>query len=339
MIRLCFVGPMVGRHPGYVTTQGERLASFLSDSGYPVTAVSSQRSRVLRLADVVATLVSRGRRVDVMMLEVYGGWSFVLEDVASWLGRRFDHRVVMTLHGGAIPEFLDRFPRWSRRVLRRADVLVAPSPYLARAAAPLGFTVRVIPNSIDLPAYPYRHRRTVAPRLFWMRTFHDIYNPSMAVRAVEHLKRTFPDASLVMAGRDKGAERDARLESLWRGVSGQVRFLGFLDTVRKVREAARADIFVSTSRIDNTPVAVVEACAMGLPVVSTRVGGVPDLLTDGETGLLVPDDDDRALAEAVERLVKDAPLASRLSANGRALAERFAWETVRPQWEHVFAGD
>jgi len=104
-----------------------------------------------------------------------------------------------------------------------------------------------------------------------------------------------------------------------------------------VREGHAADIFINTNRIDNMPVAVVEACAMGLPVVATAVGGVPDLLKDGETGLLVPDDDDKMMAEAIKRLLDDAELAGRLSANGRLLAERSSWEQVRPRWEELFA--
>ena len=84
------------------------------------------------------------------------------------------------------------------------------------------------------------------------------------------------------------------------------------------------------------PVAVLEACAMGLPVVSTNVGGLPDLLAHGETALLVPDDNDEAMAAAISSLLGGVGLAARLSANGRQLAERSSWEQVRPQWERIF---
>jgi glycosyltransferase involved in cell wall biosynthesis len=80
---------------------------------------------------------------------------------------------------------------------------------------------------------------------------------------------------------------------------------------------------------------VIEACALGLPVVSTAVGGVPDLLADGVDGLLVPDDDDAAMASAVARIVDDAALAERLSADGLALAERSHWSRVVPMWHEL----
>jgi len=73
-----------------------------------------------------------------------------------------------------------------------------------------------------------------------------------------------------------------------------------------------------------------------LPVVTTNVGGMPDLLTQDETGLLVPDNDDEAMAAAIKRLLDSPELASRLSANGRRLAENCAWEKLRPQWEQLF---
>jgi glycosyltransferase involved in cell wall biosynthesis len=78
-------------------------------------------------------------------------------------------------------------------------------------------------------------------------------------------------------------------------------------------------------------------CAMGLPVVSTNVGGVPDLLTHEETGLLVPDGDVEAMTNAIVRLVREPELAARLSRNGPALAARCAWPAVRTQWEALFA--
>jgi glycosyltransferase involved in cell wall biosynthesis len=120
------------------------------------------------------------------------------------------------------------------------------------------------------------------------------------------------------------------------GLRDAVRFVGFLDMKGKAREGQDADIFLNTNRIDNMPVSVVEACAMGLPVVATNVGGVPYLLRDGETALLVPSEDDAAMAAAVRRLLTQPELAQRLSENGRRLAEESSWTRVLPLWESMF---
>jgi glycosyltransferase involved in cell wall biosynthesis len=328
---------MIGRNPGWVTTQGERLGDLLEQEGYPVISVSSSTNRYIRLADIVSTLIRRRKEFDILLLQVFGGPSFVVEDIASWLGRVFGHRIIMVLRGGAMPDFMARYPGWNNRVLRRAHLMVTPSVYLKRAIEPYGFQARVIPNVIDLSAYQYRHRETLSPRLFWMRSFHPIYNPLMAVRVLADLKKQIPEATLVMAGQDKGQEAEVRALAKSLGLNGALRFSGFLDMAGKMREANAADIFINTNAIDNMPVAVVEACAMGLPVVSTDVGGLPDLLTDGETGLLVPGNDVRAMTDNICRLLHEPALAAKLSEKGRELAAQSSWELVGAEWESVLS--
>jgi len=335
--RLCIVGPMVGRNPGYVTTQGEILTDHFRAAGYEVVSVSTSSNRYIRLLDIAATLVRCRRRVDIVLVEVYGGPSFVVEDVASALARLSGHRIVLHLHGGAIPEFTASFPNWARRVFGRADAIVTPSAFLTTSAGVYGRAPRIIPNVLDVPAYPFRARERVRVRLFWMRSFHQIYNPMMALRVLACVRSVCPDATLVMAGQDKGLERSVRQEAGRLGLDGAVRFVGFLNPAGKIREGEAADIFINTSSVDNLPGAVLEACAMGLPVVSTAVGGIRCLLNEAETGLLVPNDDCDAMASAILRLIDDPQLTARLSSNGRRLAEQFSWEQVGPQWEQLFA--
>lgn len=327
---------MVGRNPGYVPSQGERLSDLFHELGYPVISVSSIPNRYLRLADIVNTLIRQRKQIDILVILVYSGPSFVVEDIASQLGQQFRMPIIMSMHGGAMPQFMTRFPNWSKRVLSRASVMVAQSNYLRRAAGAYGFSATVIPNVIDLPAYPSRHRTSVRPRLFWMRAFHDLYHPEMALRVLARVRTRFPEATLAMAGQDNGRQADMQRLARELGLDGAVRFPGFLNMADKIREAESADIFINTPHIDNRPVCVVEACAMGLPVVSTNVGGVPDLLTHEKTGLLVPDGDVEAMANAIVRLVEDNELASKLSQEGREMAKLSAPENVYPKWESIF---
>jgi glycosyltransferase involved in cell wall biosynthesis len=327
---------MVGAHQGMIPTQGFLMANHFAEADYTVRTASAYRNRYMRWADIAWSLIRDHRSIDIQCLAVFSGPSFIVQDTASFLGKALGQRIIMVLHGGGLPEFIARYPNWARRVLARADALVAPSPFLKRAAEGLGFAVHVIPNLIEVSRYVYRERRVLRPRLFWMRSFHPLYNPAMAIRVLKRVKDQFPDATLVLSGCDKGLT--PKLQEMTRecGVADAVRFAGFLDAAGKRREGDAADIYLNTNHVDNMPVAVVEACAMGLPVVATAVGGVPDLITDGETGLLVPDDDDEAMARQVCRLLGDPDLAARLSRNGRRLAERSDWSAVRPQWERLF---
>lgn len=335
-VRLCFVGSMLGRNPGYVTTQGEKLADLFERSGYPVVCVSHRINRAARLADVFATLVRERNRIDVLVVLVYGGTSFVLEDIATWIGRRADIPLILSLHGGDLPRFKERYSRWVHRVFRRADAIVAQSAYLARFAAALGRDARVIPNVIELEGYPHRLRTSARPRLFWMRAFHPIYEPEMALETLARVRARHPEATLVMAGPDKGGLALVRQRASQMGLAGAVEFPGFLDLAGKHRYAEACDVFLNTSAVDNRPVSVIEACALGLPVVSTDVGGIRDFLTHEETALLVPRGDAAAMAGAVLRLLDDPALVEHLSRNGRALAALSAPERVRAAWEDLF---
>lgn len=333
---ICFIAPLMRHHPGGVTTQGEILYDLFRADSEGFVAASDKRNRYLRLLDMARFLVVHRRRIRIVVLSVYSGPSFLLADIISSLSRVLGLRIVLHLHGGGLPElFVDR-PAWARRVLRRGDFIVAPSMFLSRATRALGFECRVIPNVICLDDYPFRERSTIKPRLFWMRSFHPIWNPEMAVKVLAQLREREIPASLVMAGGNKGSLSSVRQLASELRIEDSVLFPGFLNAADKAREGDAADIFLNTNRVDNMPVAVLEACAMGLPVVSTNVGGIPDLLTNEETGLLVPSDDISAMSGAVSRLLSDPKLTLRISRQGRKLAEQSAWPAVRELWQTLF---
>ena len=335
-LRLCIIGNILGRNPGHITTQGQILGDLLLKEGYAVVMASSKLNRALRLLDIVRTMVRYRNETDILVTEVYSGKNFFVAYVVSHLSRILRVPAVFVLHGGNLPDLARRHPRYTGRVFARVDRLIAPSKYLARRLQDPGLQISVIPNVVDLSGYPFNLRRSVKPNLFWMRAFHENYNPRMAVKALSSIRAKYPKATLVMAGVDKGLEPEVKNMAEDMGLSDAIRFPGFLDQESKIRELSKADIFLNTNRTDNMPVSVLEACAMGLPVVATCVGGIPDLIRNGHNGLLVPDSDVEGMVSAVESLLENRELAVRLSFNGRKLAERSSWENVRIQWEELF---
>lgn len=335
-LHLCLIGNLLGRNSGHVTTQGQIIADLFVKAGYDVASASSKLNRVLRMADVAWTIFRNRRKIDVLILEVYSGLSFILADAASFLSRLFRIPAVFVLHGGNLPEFARNNPNWVKRILKRADILVAPSTFLATEMAQFGFQVRIIPNVIPVDNYPKKVRIKIFPKLFWMRSFHSIYNPQMALDVFACVKRENPGATLVMAGADKGLEDEIKNKAVEMGLRDSVRFTGFLDENSKIKEMSEADVYLNTNRVDNMPVSIIEACAMGLPVVATDVGGISHLITNRKNGMLVPDGDANAMADAIRTLLTEPDLTELLSKNGRLLAERSAWTNVRPQWLGLF---
>src|SRR5262249_49987089 len=124
---------MIGHTKGHVTSQGYVLSELFASEGYKTLAISKLLNRYARLADISATLIRHRKDIEIALIEVYSGPAFVVADVASFVSRRLGYKTILTLHGGNLPAFLQRFPNWTRRVLDRAHALVAPSEYLAQA--------------------------------------------------------------------------------------------------------------------------------------------------------------------------------------------------------------
>ena len=158
------------------------------------------------------------------------------------------------------------------------------------------------------------------------------------VEATALLRGLGVDLEVVVAGED-GPERDRICRLMHeRGVEDTVRLVGPWSQAELLAQYRRATIFVLACRVDATgdrdgiPNVLMEAMAAGLPVVSTRVSGIPELVQDGVNGLLVPPEDPHALAEAMLRLTKDPDLRERLAAAGEAtVAGRFDGDVLAAQ--------
>lgn len=332
MVAIAFLGPALGGHEGWVTTQGEVLAGLFTADGHTALLSSTELSPVRRALDHARDLFEWRRTVDVAVVSVFSGRAFALADESLTWARALGVPSIAWLHGGDLPTLGHKHPRWARRVLRTADAVVAPTAYLARWAETFVENVQVIPNVLDLDAYQFRNRDSLRPRLLWMRTFHELYDPGSAVRVLATLRSAGVDASLTMAGQDKGLLESTRALAVALDVQDAVRFPGFVSGADKAALLDEHDIFLNTNLVDNAPVTVLEAAASGLVVVSTDAGGVPDLLAGGEAALLVPANDPRAMAVAVEGLLADPAAASRLAKGARAVADRSSWPRVRDAW-------
>jgi glycosyltransferase involved in cell wall biosynthesis len=221
--------------------------------------------------------------------------------------------------------------------LTSAVYVMAPSHYLREALLPLYPTIRLLPNPIDIIHYPYRWRSDFQPRFIWLRAFHSIYNPRLAVEALAQLVGEYPEASLLMIGPDKGDGSLALAQQAAHAlaVAPQVKFVGQVAKSAVPGWLSQGDIYLNTTNLDNTPISVMEAMACGLGIVSTNVSGIPYLLTAEQDSLLVPPKDPDALAQAIRRLLTEPGLGARLSANARAKAEQFDWSVILPQWIQI----
>ena len=315
----------------------EELATQLAAANWRVVTTSHHRNKILRFADMLATIWTERHRYAVAQLDVYSGPSFLWAEAACWLLRRVGCAYVLTLHGGALPKFAASRARRVTRLLASAAVVTTPSGYLSAGMSKYRSDLVVQPNPIVAATYDYRPRRQLRPRLLWVRAFHAIYNPVMAVRAVALLRQDFPEIQLLMVGPDRGDGTYERTVQVARdlGVDAHVQFPGAVPKSRLPGVFADYDIFLNTTNVDNTPVTVVEALATGLCVISTSVGGIPYLLQHERDALLVPADDALAMSDAIRRVLTTPILAEQLSTGGRRNALDRDWSLLLPRWERL----
>jgi glycosyltransferase involved in cell wall biosynthesis len=163
-----------------------------------------------------------------------------------------------------------------------------------------------------------------------------VKNHVMMIRAFHVVARTHPEARLLIAG--DGPER-SNLEGLVSnlGISDRVSFLGFQQDVGQV--LAAADVFLVSSRYEGVSIAILEAMCAGLPVVATNVGGVPETIIDGITGILVPNDDESLMANAMLRLIDSPDERVCLGNAGRELLlKEFSIDTVVSRYLNCYQG-
>lgn len=315
----------------------EDLRDQLQRRGWPVIATSTRVNRPARLTDMLWTIWRRRRDYQVTQLDVFSGPAFIWAELATMLLRRLKKPYILTLHGGNLSKFAKRNPRRVRRVLSHAVAVTTPSRFLQESMQPYYADLQLLPNPLDFSNYRYRERTVPQPRLIWLRAFHAIYNPTLAVRVAVKLRSEFPKLQLTMIGPDKGNGSRASVEATIAefGANDYIHLTGGVPKDDVPRWLTEGDIFLNTTNLDNTPISIMEALATGLCVVSTNVGGIPFLLKHEDNALLVPPNDPEAMANAIRRILNEPELAEKLSRNARTKAESFDWSIVLPQWEKL----
>lgn len=336
MKNLIYIGNKLASH-GKNLTSIETLGPALENEGFRVIYASSAKNKLIRLLDMIWTVLRHFRWADYVLIDTYSTQNFWYALIVSQICRVLRVPYIPKLHGGDLPNRIQRTPKLSRMVFDPAFVNVAPSAYLMDAFDRAGYDNLVyIPNTIDVSKYEYTSRSVVRPRLLWVRSFATIYNPEMAVKVAASLQKSFPETELCMVGPDRNGlmSKIAQLavqENVKLKLTGRISKEEWADLSRDY------DVFINTTHFDNTPVSVIEALALGLPVVSTNVGGLPFLLTDHQTALLVDDDDHQGMLEAIEKLLLSPELVSRLGQNGRNLVLEFDFEAVKARWFQILS--
>lgn len=269
------------------------------------------------------------------VMESYAG-------IALWLYKLFGGRrkAILTLQSGDldIPEKVDKIPKWLWRVIHASpDLVVGISSALVNRAKRLGAEkTMVVPNGVDFKHLaglktPERnsHRIVTVSRLSPEKGL------SYLICSLPMVVEKFPDTQLVIVG-GGALKDDLTLEARQLKVLDHIIFTGALPNEEAMKEVAKSAVFVLASLGEGLGIVLLEAQALGVPVVGTKIGGIPDVIEDWVTGFLVPVKDEQSIAAAVIKIFNDSELAKNLSQNATARLAKFDWQTIADQYAEIY---
>ena len=281
----------------------------------------------IRFAPVIrrartAALTSLAARRDVAVVHAHHGYG--LGELLD-LVRRRRLPLVLSLHGHDVTGYLEQNPDYYRDAIELVTTIVVPSQFLVDHATDAGFhpeRVRIIPSGIDTSLFAPSPLPDGPPMVLFVGRFVAKKGLDVLAAAWPQVASAVPEARLRVMG-------FGELEHLARSIRGHVEVV-MSPTRVAVRDAMQQSrVVVSPSRtasndaVETLLIVNVEAQASGRPVVTTRHGGIPEYVRDGETALVVPENDADALAEALIMLLTDDVLAGRLGAAGPSWAAQF----------------
>ncbi|MDO7172704.1 glycosyltransferase family 4 protein [Mariniflexile sp. AS56] len=334
MKNLLYIGNKLS-NSGKTETTIETLSKNLNLEGYTVFAYSNQNNKLLRLIDMLLAILKYATKVDYVLIDTYSTSNFYYGYLCSQLCRILNLKYIPILHGGNLPNRLKTNTKLCKSIFRYAHINVAPSLYIKSEFETHGYSNLVhIPNSINIEKYSVKKRKYESVKLLWVRSFSDIYNPILAVEILKSLLDEGIQASLCMVGPDNDGSL-LKTEKYAKKLNVPVNFTGKLSKLEWIELSKDCNVFINTTNFDNMPVSVIEAMALGLPVISTNVGGMPFLIDHNQDGILVNPNSQKEFVSAIKNFQLDPIKTDQLAVKARKKVESYDWEIVKNLWISV----
>ena len=339
------------KYPGGMTEVVRSYAAAGMFDTWPVRYISTYEGRsfaaklwpwLAAIGAVLALLVRR--RVALIHAHSAAYGSFWRKSVICVLALAFRVPYVVHLHDGRLPAFRRDCGAaalaWLRFILRHAARVVVLTPRWrdeVLAIEPRANT-SIIGNPVPAPAALAPLSRP-ARKLLFLAWLHKDKGILGLIAALPHILRRVPEAELVIAGGGGATcQTPAQLKALAGaiGVEHALRFAGWVDGARKQELLREADVFVLPSYCEALPVGLLEAMAAGVPVVASRVGGIPDVIEHQVSGLLIEPGDPRALAQAIVAVLTDQALRQRVREAAHRDVKRYSIDAVLGELESLY---
>lgn len=350
---ILLVGPLPPPFGG-MANQLQQLARLLEEEGSRVSIVQVNAPykpawaeelkgirALFRFAPYLANLWRDIGRNDICHVFANSGWSWHLFAApAIWIASVRRKKVVLHYHGGEAEAFFRKQYRFVVPTLRRCAKVIVPSGFLKEVFLRFGVEADIVPNVVNLKMFSPASVVSDLPKgrftILVPRNLDPVYDVATAIRAFALVKNDIAEAELFIAG--IGAERQ-KLENLVGELelASSVKFLGKLTNEQMVEVYRIADVTLNPSLADNLPISLLESLAAGVPVVTTNVGGIPYLVEDTVTALLVSPGSESEMKKALLRIYSDSECRRNLIKNGLQSVKRYSWPEVRQNLFDVYS--
>ena len=285
----------------------------------------------------VLSLLARVYKYDVIHVFSASYVSFVLAPTpAILIGKLYRRKVLLNYHSGEAEDHLQRWRRSAIPTIKLAETVIVQSEYLVRVFAQFGLTAHVIVNHVDTGKLRFRDRVPLRPVFLSNRNLEVHYGVDRILHAFKIIQERFPESTLEVVG--DGSQRHA-LETLAGelGLRNTI-FRGQIDPNLMPDVYDAADIYLNASEIDNQPLSILEAFTCGLPLVTTDAGGIPYMVEDRKTGMMIPRGDYVQMAERAIELLNNDDEARQMIERARQECLKYSWEAVHDTWLGVYFG-
>lgn len=277
------------------------------------------------------------RHYDVIHFHIVPGITLVIQLPELLFAKLYRKRIVMELHIGnqLVPYADNRFFKWW---CRQADIVLLLAhkweQLFKEAYADVDTPTEVLYNACEMvPPIPFEKKKK---RILFAGTIHENKAPDLLLKAWAQLKEKYPDWRLSFMGSGNIAYYEQMAKDL--GIDGCVEFTGYIVGDSKKRRFEEASIYCMCSYVEGFPMVVLEAWAHSIAVVTTPVGGLPDVIEEGRNCLTFPFGDSDALTLQLEKLVENEQLRRTLCQYGYQYAQNtFSLNRVSEQLESIYS--
>ncbi|MDV7187459.1 glycosyltransferase family 4 protein [Lutibacter sp. TH_r2] len=332
MKKIVYIGNNLAKKTNYFSAM-EMLALGLKKNNFQIILSSDKENKILRILEMCFVVYKNRKTSHVILIDTFSTINFYYALIISQLCRLLGLKYIPILHGGNLPYRLKKNSFLSKLLFNNSYINVSPSNYLKSEFESHGFKIKYIPNAISIDNYNFRLRKLYRPKLLWVRAFDKTYNPIMAIEVVKDLTHEFKNIDLCMVGPFK----DTTIDDVKRliedyNLQDNIKITGVLPKEKWHQLSIDYDIFINTTTIDNMPVSVIEAMALGLPVISTNVGGIPYLINNKVDGLLVENNNVKEMTNQIRNLMNNPEKGQKITLNARKKVENYDTISTMKEW-------